>query len=151
VKDRKWSIGFHELMVYYLHESFRGLNEEQKLALASLFASAYLGQSVQEEMMLPYTLDLYDLAHRFDHSNSTLMTSGAFLQVKVIPYVQLLWWGIILMALSELYLIIEGLRRSRTTSAPEEQQTDLGREPEGDGNGEPGEGSPSPVKDPESQ
>ncbi|MDK2372327.1 MAG: cytochrome c biogenesis protein CcsA, partial [Candidatus Korarchaeota archaeon] len=46
VKDRKWSIGFHELMVYYLHESFRGLNEEQKLALASLFASAYLGQSV---------------------------------------------------------------------------------------------------------
>ncbi|MDK2383768.1 MAG: hypothetical protein QI199_03015, partial [Candidatus Korarchaeota archaeon] len=151
VKDRKWSIGFHELMVYYLHESFRGLNEEQKLALASLFASAYLGQSVQEEMMLPYTLDLYDLAHRFDPSNSTLMTSGAFLQVKVIPYVQLLWWGIILMALSELYLIIEGMRRSRTTSAPEEQQTNLSREPEGDGNGEPGEGPPGPVKDPESQ
>ncbi len=151
VKDRKWSIGFHELMVFYLHESFKGLTEEQKLALASLFTSAYLGQSVQEEMMLPYTLDLYDLAHRFDPSNSTLMTSGAFVQVKVIPYVQLLWWGIILMALSELYLMIEGLRRPRTASAPEEQQADLGGEPEGDGNGETGERSTSPVEGPESQ
>lgn len=151
VKDRKWSIGFHELMVYYLHESFKGITEEQKLALASLFTTAYLGQSVQEEMLLPYTLDLYDLAHRFDPSNSTLMTSGAFVQVKVIPYVQLLWWGVILMALSELYLIIEGLRRSRRASTPEEQQAYLDSEPERDGNGEPGEGSASPVEGPKSQ
>ena len=148
VKDRKWSIGFHELMVYYLHESFKGLAEDQKLALASLFTSAYLGQSVQEEMLLPYTLDLYDLAHRFDPANSTLRTSGAFVQVKVIPYVGLLWWGIILMALSELYLIIAGLRRSRGSSAPEEQQRELSGEPEENGNGEPGEGSSSPVEGP---
>ncbi len=145
IKDRKWSIGFHELMVYYLHESYKGLSEEQKLALASLFASAYLGQSVQEEMMLPYTLDLYDLAHRFDPANSTLRVSGAFLQVKVIPYVYLLWWGIILMSISEFYLIVEGLRRSRSSTP---NRKELESEPKEDGKGEPGQGSPSPVESP---
>ncbi len=148
VKDRSWSVGFHELMIYYLHESFRGLGEDQKLALASLFASAYLGGSVQEEMMLPYALDLYDLASRFDPANSTLRTSGAFVQVKVIPYISLLWWGVILMALSELSIMLLGLRgwSSRPDRSYQQGEGELEGQPEEYGDGEAGQGPPVPVE-----
>ncbi len=101
-------------MVYYLSQAFKGLSEDQRLTLASLFAIAYLSQSVEDQqMMLPYTLDLYDLASKFDPSISTLRGNGAFVQVKVIPYVALLWWGIILMSLAELYVLIAAIRGRR--------------------------------------
>ena len=113
VKHRRWSTGFHELMVYYLSKSFQGLREGQKLALASLFTSAYLSQTIQESMITPYTLDLYDLASGFNVTNSTLRSSGALVQVKDVPYVHLIWWGVILMSLAELYIVIAGVRKSK--------------------------------------
>ncbi len=137
VKEKAWSFGYHELMVYYLHETFKGLSQEERLGLAAVFSAAYLKDAVTPENLFPHFMELYDLAEGFSLNKSVLISQGAHVQAKVIPYVRLLWYGVILMTSAELYLLLISLRREV------EEKGDSS--PEGDGDGEPGEAPPPPM------
>ncbi len=138
VKKRMWSPGYHELMIYYLHETFKGLSTEERLGLTSIFAAAYLKDAVSFENLFPYFVDLYELATGFSPEESVLTTQGMIIQVKVIPYVSLLWLGVALMIVAELFLLALGLKIK-------EKEGD--NTPEGDGNAETWQTPPSPIKD----
>ncbi len=116
LRGRRWSVGFHELMVFYLGKTFEGLGEEQKLALASLLTVSYLGAPTDAGEVVPQILDLYDRASRFDPSSSVLRGRGISVQVKMIPGISLLWLGASLMVASEVGLIFLRLRRSAEIS-----------------------------------
>ncbi len=140
VKEKPWSFGYHELMVYYLHETFRGLPTEEKLGLAAVFSSAYLKDAVPPENLFPHFMELYDLAEGFSPNKSVLRSQGAHVQAKVIPYVGLLWYGVILMTASEAYLLWISLKRR-------EVKEEGSSSPEGNGNGEPREAPPPPLQE----
>ena len=104
-------VAYHELLVYYLHEAFKHLPPEKRLALAALMAAGYNIDvfndgvvDVNERQQLEATLvDLYLLAENFSQANSTIALEGLHVQVKMIPGVRLVWIGSIIMALAAVY------------------------------------------------
>ncbi|KSW11695.1 hypothetical protein CF15_02435 [Pyrodictium occultum] len=102
---------YHELLIYYLHEAFKQLPPEKRLALAALMAAGYnidvLRDGVvdnSERQQLEATLmDLYLLAENFNPANSTIAREGLHVEVKVIPGVRLVWLGPLVMALAAVY------------------------------------------------
>jgi len=117
---------YHELMLYYLHEVFKQLPPEKRLALAALMAAGYnidtlnrLGfQSMDAIQLLERSIiDLYISAVKYSPENSMLKTEGLAVQVKVIPSVRLVWLGPALMALGTVYAAAAAIYASRRASA----------------------------------
>ena len=110
-------VAYHELLVYYLHEAFKHLPPEKRLALAALMAAGYNIDvfndgvvDVNERQQLEATLvDLYLLAENFSQANSTIALEGLHVQVKMIPGVRLVWIGSIIMALAAVYAAVARL------------------------------------------
>ncbi|ALL00541.1 Cytochrome c biogenesis factor [Pyrodictium delaneyi] len=107
-------VAYHELLVYYLHEAFKHLPPEKRLALAALMAAGYNvdvlndgSLSVDERQQVEATLvDLYLLAENFGQTNSTIVKEGLHVQVKIIPGIRLVWIGPIIMALGAVYIAV---------------------------------------------
>jgi len=106
---------YHELMLYYLHEVYKQLTPEKRLALTALMASGYnldhlnqLGfQNPQALSLLEQSIvDLYISAVKYSPENSILKNEGLSIQVKVIPAVRLVWFGPVLMALGAVYAAV---------------------------------------------
>jgi cytochrome c-type biogenesis protein CcmF len=106
-------VKYHELLIYYLYEVFKSLEPEKRLALAAVMAGGYLGDFVRglsPQQAMVYlensVVDLYVLASKFDPSNSTLISEGLQIKVKIVPGVRLVWLGPVVMAVSSLLLAI---------------------------------------------
>jgi len=109
---------YHELLLYYLHEAFKDMPPEKRLALAALMASGYnidvlrrLSGPQLLERLEPAILDLYIEASSYNASASNIVSEGLYVQVKVIPGVRLVWFGPILMAFGALYAALMSIRR----------------------------------------
>ncbi len=110
--DVKPSFGFHELLVYYLHEAGKNLSPRERLALAALMAAGYtiddMRRLLRESpgtatyLLEKSIIDLYLLAEHYDPGHSVVEEKGVLVQVKVIPGALLVFLGPALMALGEL-------------------------------------------------
>jgi cytochrome c-type biogenesis protein CcmF len=119
---------YHELLIYYLHEAFKHLTPEERLALTAVMVGGYLkdtvdgmmkgGQLAQAQMLLEGSLvDVYLLASKFDPANSTIAREGLDVSVKLVPGVRLVWLGPVLMSLSAVYLAALGMVVARRGGA----------------------------------
>jgi cytochrome c-type biogenesis protein CcmF len=112
-------VAYHELLIYYLHEAFKNLTPQERLALAAVMVGGYLkdtieslmrsGQFAQAQMLLEGSLvDVYMLASKFNPANSTIATEGLEVKVKLVPGVRLVWAGPVVMSLAAVYLAVLG-------------------------------------------
>jgi cytochrome c-type biogenesis protein CcmF len=104
-------VSYHELLIYYLSQAFKQLKPEERLALAAVMVGGYQADMLrnmppqQALVMLEGSLiDVYLLANMFTKENSTIITKGLEVKVKIIPGVGLVWIGPVLMAASAVYL-----------------------------------------------
>ena len=98
---------YHELLIYYLREASQQLEPEEYLSLIALMSAGYniggvrsmdhsqAGFQVEQSL-----IDLYLLAERFDPLNSTILSEGIDVMVKVVPGVDLIWIGVAIMVAS---------------------------------------------------
>ncbi len=98
---------YHELLVYYMSEAFRRLPEPQALNLLALLSAAYAlpqvsGAPPEEaaEAIVESMATLYSLASSFTPESSAVYTEGLIIQVKVVPLVDLVWYGSALTTIS---------------------------------------------------
>ena len=101
---------YHELLVYYLHEAFKELTPEERLALATIVAAGYLMDNLlklqpadRAFQLEKAALDLYILAEKYNVSNSNLGNQGFEVDFKVLPAVPLVWYGSIVMGLAAIF------------------------------------------------
>ena len=121
------SYGYHELLVYYLHEAFKKLSPRERLALTALMASGYtvddmrrlLREAPQSATYLleKSIIDLYLLAEHYDPAHSVVAEKGVVVQVKVIPGASLVFYGPLLMALAETLVLVSAAYTGRRRSA----------------------------------
>ncbi len=113
--------GYHELLLYYLHEVFKELPPPKRLALTALMAAGYnidvlrrLGGGQQALQYLEREIvNLYLTAEKFNPANSTIVKEGLYVQVKLIPGVRLVWAGAVVMALGAVYAAAQYYLASR--------------------------------------
>ncbi|MET1129120.1 MAG: cytochrome c biogenesis protein CcsA [Thermoproteota archaeon] len=99
-------LSYHELAVYYLAAASEqhNLTPEDKLALSALLASGLyinaLRSNPQQRAALAEqaTIDLYLLSERMAKGEIAPGSAGVSISVKVIPGVDLVWWGPAFMA-----------------------------------------------------
>ncbi len=118
----------HELLVYYLSQVFKKLPPEKRVALAALMATGYtldMARSLPAEQRPSFLAraiaDLYILAERFNPANSTIAVKGLTVQVKVIPFVGLVWLGPVTMTVAGLGLSLAHTARPRGGSSGRER------------------------------
>ncbi len=132
VTKYRWGAGAHELMIYYLSQLFKNATVEERLALAAVFAAANvynpnnpraLAQMVHTEpaRLTFYMFELYDMAYNFDPANSTIATQGITVRIKEIPYINVFWFGAVLMTVAEAYIL--GLSNARSARREEQVQS----------------------------
>ena len=115
---------FHELLVYYLSETFKTLPPEKKLALAAIMAAGYysdilrnMGPQQRPFMLEQVLLELYLAAEKFNPENSTIVREGIQVKVKIVPGVVLVWLGPTIMALSAIYTLVARILYARFLKA----------------------------------
>ncbi len=110
---------YHSLLLYYLHQVFRELPPEKRLALAALMAAGYnldalkrMSPDKASATLAGSIVDLYVMAERYK-PGSLIEEQGLNVQVKIIPGVRLVWLGPVLMSLSAVMAAFSALIRSR--------------------------------------
>ena len=110
---------YHELLVYYLRRVMEMYSESEALAVASLLASGYnldtvTGSQPQGLAAVQASLiELYALAHSY--KNPIIEDKGVDVRVKIVPGVDLVWYGSAIMVISSILLgaIYERARNQR--------------------------------------
>jgi len=108
---------YHALLLYYLHEVFKELTPEQRLALAALMAAGYNIDMLERMQpgdaamrLMGSVIDLYVMAESYK-PGSLIEQQGLNVQVKIIPGVRLVWLGPVLMGASVVLAALSSLRR----------------------------------------
>ncbi|MET1102027.1 MAG: hypothetical protein ABWW69_06105, partial [Pyrodictiaceae archaeon] len=104
------TVAYHELLIYYLSMLFKQLRPSERLSLTALMASGYnfdilekLSSDQGLALLERAIVDLYLLAENYSTLNSSITSQGLPVEVKLIPGVQLVWLGPIIMAIAVIF------------------------------------------------
>ncbi len=115
---------YHEPIIYYLSVAKKGLDPAEYLALVALMSAGYnmggagrLDSRAAALQVEQGIVDMYLLAERYRPEESSINTEGVIVQVKVVPGVNLLWAGAILMAMGGLLSALIHAKAHREASS----------------------------------